>query len=401
MRYRKDIIMEKNLDFDKVINRNNTNCIKYDSAAAHGVPEGLIPLWVADMDFATSSYIQEAVMKQAERGIWGYDEAGPEYFPAVQEWMKAQFDWEVSEEWMVKTPGIVFAIALLVKALTKQGDAVLIQEPVYHPFKKVISSNNRKAVVNSLTLMEDGHYEMDVADFEKQIVDEKVKLFILCSPHNPVGRVWKKEELIAIGDICYKHGVIVVSDEIHADIVFEGKHQVFANIKEEYREITITCTAPSKTFNIAGLHISNLFIENKELREKFQGTLSSCGCSELNAAGLVACEAAYKHGRQWYDAMMKYINENILFMEQYIKEEIPQIKMKRPEGTYLVWLDLRGLNMSATERRNLVVEKAKLWLNDGAIFGDNGEGFERVNVACPRATLQQAMNQLRDAIVKK
>lgn len=392
--------MEKNLDFDKIINRQGTNSIKYDGAASRGLPTDLLPLWVADMDFKTSSYIQDAIREQVEHGIWGYSDASEGYFLALHQWMQEQHGWQVKEEWLVKAPGVVFALAMAVKAFTEKGDAVLIQPPVYHPFKNVIVNNKRRVVNNSLLLDEDGTYRMDVEDFERQIVDEKVKLFFLCNPHNPVGRVWKEEELIAIGDICQKHGVIVVSDEIHADFVFAGEHKVFANTKEAYRQITITCTAPSKTFNLAGLQISNIFIENGDLREKFQNTIKSCGYDEPTSVGIVACEAAYKHGRQWYEAMMSYVEGNITFVEQYLKKQIPQIKMRRPEGTYLVWLDLRELHLSVAERRNLIIEKARLWFNAGEIFGEQGSGFERVNVACPRAILQEALDRLREAIIK-
>jgi len=391
--------MERNLDFDKIIDRRGTNCIKYDGAIASGLPADILPLWVADMDFRTSSYIQDAIKAQAEHGIWGYSDAGEGYFLAIEKWMQEQFGWQVRPEWLVKAPGIVFALAMAVKAFTKHGDTVLIQQPVYHPFRHVIVDNERIVADNSLIIEEDGTYRMDVDDFERQIVANNIKLFFLCNPHNPVGRVWSEAELIAIGDICYKHGVIVVSDEIHADFVFEGEHKIFANLKEEYRQMTITCTAPSKTFNTAGLQISNIFIENEELRGKFEKAIKSCGYGEPTSGGVAACEAAYKDGRQWYEAMKEYVKDNITFVEAYLKEQLPQVKMKRPEGTYLVWLDLRELGLSNEERRELIVKKAQLWLNEGEIFGEQGSGFERINVACPRAILHEALDRLRDAIM--
>ena len=238
---------ERNLDFDKITDRRNTNCLKYDFAVKRGMPEDVLPLWVADMDFQTSSYVQDALIKQVQHGIFGYSDGQESYFEAVKGWLKKHHDWEVQENWLVKTPGIVMALALSVKAYTDPEDAVLIQSPVYYPFSEVISDNGRKIVSSDLFLGEDNRYHIDFADFEKKIVEEQVKLFFLCNPHNPVGRVWTKEELETIGDICCRHHVIVVSDEIHADFAFQGKHQVFANLKKEYEEMTIACTSPSKT----------------------------------------------------------------------------------------------------------------------------------------------------------
>ena len=298
--------MERNLDFDTVVDRKNTNCLKYDFAVERGMPEDVLPLWVADMDFKTSSYVQDALNKQIEHGIFGYSESKDEYFEAVSGWMKRHHDWEVSKDWLVKTPGVVFALAMAVQTFTDPGDKVLIQLPVYYPFSGVIKGNGRVVVSNTLIYGEDRRYHIDFDDFEKKIVDENIKLFFLCSPHNPVGRVWTKEELIQLGDICYRHHVIVVSDEIHADFVFNGKHQVFAGLKKEYEEITITCTAPSKTFNLAGLQVSNVFIANPKLRKAFCKQIDIAGYSQLNVMGLVACEAAYRDGDEWYEAMLKY-----------------------------------------------------------------------------------------------
>lgn len=389
---------EKNLDFDTVIERRHTNSIKYDFAKRRGMPEDILPLWVADMDFRVSSYIQEAIRSQAEHGIFGYSEVQEEYFEAVQSWMKQHHDWTVDSRWMVKTPGVVYALATAVRAFTEEGDAVLIQQPVYYPFRSVILDNERKVVDNTLMEDESGRYRMDVKDFEDKIVKNKVKLFLLCNPHNPVGRVWTKEELEVIGDICLRHRVLVVSDEIHGDFVFQGKHQVFADIKEEYQDISVICTSPSKTFNLAGLQVSNIFIPNPKLKRRFQAQRKASGYSQLNAIGLTACETAYRKGEEWYQAVLEYIRANIAFMKRYLAKRIPKVKMSEPEGTYLVWLDFRAFGLSEKELETLIVKKAGLWLDGGTMFGDAGRGFERINAACPRKTLEQALNRLEQAV---
>lgn len=389
---------EKNLDFDTVIERRHTNSIKYDFAKRRGMPEDILPLWVADMDFRVSSYIQEAIRSQAEHGIFGYSEVQEEYFEAVQSWMKQHHDWTVDIRWMVKTPGVVYALATAVRAFTEEGDAVLIQQPVYYPFRSVILDNERKVVDNTLMEDETGRYRMDVKDFEDKIVKNKVKLFLLCNPHNPVGRVWTKEELEVVGDICLRHRVLVVSDEIHGDFVFQGKHQVFADIKEEYQDISVICTSPSKTFNLAGLQISNIFIPNPKLKRRFQAQRKASGYSQLNAIGLTACETAYRKGEEWYQAVLEYIRANIAFMKRYLAKRIPKVKMSEPEGTYLVWLDFRAFGLSEKELETLIVKKAGLWLDGGTMFGDAGRGFQRINAACPRKTLEQALNRLEQAV---
>ena len=390
---------ERNLDFDKIIERDNTNCLKYDFRVARGMPADILPLWVADMDFQISSYIQDAIEKQVRHGIYGYSEAGNEYFEAVSSWLRQQHGWEVEQQWLVKTPGVVFALAMAVKAFTNVGDGVLIQKPVYYPFSGVILDNKRKVVDNTLVLGEDGRYHIDFEDFEEKVVNENVKLFFLCNPHNPVGRVWEREELERLGDICYRHHVIVVSDEIHSDFMWKGKHQVFADLKEEYRDISITCTAPSKTFNIAGLQVSNIFIPNTRLRHQLKRQLDASGYSQLNAVGIVACDAAYRYGREWYNGVCSYIKENIEYVGRYLEENIPGAKLLRPEGTYLLWLDFRELHLSDAALEDLIIKKAGLWLDSGAIFGDAGKGFQRINAACPRKILEKALHKLEEAVL--
>ena len=390
--------MERNLDFDVVVDRKNTNCLKYDFAVQRGMPADVLPLWVADMDFQTSSYIQDAIDKQVQHGVFGYTESDGAYFEALKSWMQQRHNWTIQESWLVKTPGVVFALAMAVKAFTKQGESILIQRPVYYPFGEVIQNNGRNVIDSTLQCDESGKYTMNLKDFEEKIINENVKMFFLCNPHNPVGRVWTKEELIGIGDICYRHKVMIVSDEIHADFAFARQHEVFVNLKPEYANITITCTAPSKTFNIAGLQISNILIANTELKQKFQSEMLAAGYNQVNAVGMKACQAAYQHGEEWYQTMTAYVKENIAYLKEYLQNNIPQIKMREPEGTYLVWIDCRGLQLSKEALEELIVHKAKLWLDSGDMFGSAGEGFQRINVACPRVTLAKALSQLKAAL---
>lgn len=389
---------ERNLNFDIVTERRNTRCLKYDFAKVRGMPEDVLPLWVADMDFKTSSYIEDALVDCARHGIFGYSEVQTPYFEIVRDWMKRHHGWDVQEKWLVKTPGVVFALAMAVKAYTEPGDAVLLQLPVYYPFSEVIEDNGRRVVSSDLYLGEDNRYYIDFEDFERKIIEEKIKLFFLCSPHNPVGRVWTEEELVRLGDICVRHGVTVVSDEIHHDFIFQGRHLVFANLKQEYRDISVTCTSPSKTFNLAGMMLSNIFIPNPVLRRRFRKELDAAGISQLGITGLVACEAAYSKGEQWYEAMLSYIKDNIEFTRQYVEEFLNGVSMTQHEATYLVWLDFRGTGLGAEALEDLIIHKAGLWLDSGKIFGSSGVGFQRINVACPRSTLRRALESIRKAL---
>ena len=389
---------ERNLNFDEPVDRRNTDCLKYDFAKRKGMPEDVLPLWVADMDFKTSSYIEDALVERAKEAIFGYSEVQTPYFHAVANWMKIHHNWEVKRTWLVKTPGVVFALAMAVKVFTDPGDSVIIQSPVYYPFSEVITDNGRNIVSSDLYLGVDDRYHMDYADFEKKIIENDVKLFLLCNPHNPVGRVWTKGELEKVGDICLKHNVLVVSDEIHADFVFKGQHQVFTAIKKEYEDITLTCTAPSKTFNLAGLSLSNIFIPNRELKRQFKAELKAAGTGLMGVMGLVACQTAYEKGEEWYHAMKSYVQANIEFTKKYVEENLPGVKMIDHEGTYLVWLDFRETGLGVDELEDLIIHKAKLWLDSGKIFGKNGEGFQRINVACPRSTVKEALDRMKEAM---
>ena len=393
------ILEEKNLNFDEIVERRNTDCLKYDFAVRRGKPADVLPLWVADMDFPTSSLVIDALVQRAGHGIFGYTESGDSYFEAVADWMYRMHGWQVERNWLIKTPGVVFALAMAVKAYTEAGDAVLIQQPVYYPFTEVIKDNGRRVVSSDLVRGEDGKYHIDFEDFEKKILSENIRLFLLCSPHNPVSRVWSREELLKIGGICLKYGVIVVSDEIHEDFVFgDRRHYVFANLRKEFEAITVTCTSPAKTFNLAGLQISNIFIPDTILRRKFRRQIAAAGYSQLNTMGITACEAAYRYGETWYKAMMSYIQGNIDFLREYLTQYLPEIRMTDPEGTYLIWLDFHGLKLPQAELENLIVHKAGLWLDSGEIFGSAGEGYQRINVACPRKILEEALSRIQRAM---
>lgn len=388
------------VDFDTVPNRRGTNCFKYDFAREMGMPEDVLPLWVADMDFPTAPAVLERLHALAEHGIFGYTGVKDAYFSAVHNWYAQRFGWETQRSWLVTTPGVVFAIAIAIRAFTQTGDAILIQQPVYYPFANKVTENDRQLVVNPL-ILKNGRYEMDFADMERKIADNHVKMLLLCSPHNPVGRVWTKEELLRVGEICQKHGVLVVSDEIHADFTYTGHtHRVFASVKSEFADFTITCTAPSKTFNLAGLQNSNIFIPNRQLRHAYKKELSACGCGGTNCMGMAACQAAYEAGADWLEQLKQYLAGNLAYVRQFLREKLPDIALIEPEGTYLVWLDLRKLGLTEQQQRQLIVQDAKLWLDTGTLFGQGGEGFERINIACPRATIEQAMQRLERAVHK-
>ena len=397
---------ERNLNFDKVIERRHTDSLKFDFAKRRGMPEDVLPLWVADMDFKTSSYVEDAVIERTKHAIFGYTETGADiendsYFHAVAGWMKRHHDWEVRPEWLIKTPGVVFALAMAVKAFTKEGDPVLIQQPVYYPFSEVIRDNDRVIVSSDLYLGDDNRYHIDFEDFEKKIVENHIKLFLLCNPQNPSGRVFTKEELTKLGDICLKHEVLVVSDEIHNDFAFFGEHTVFANIKKEFEENCIICTSVSKTFNLASMLISNIFIPNQKIRRAFRKQVDAAGMSQLSALGLVATKIAYEKGDEWYEKVVSYIKENIAFVKSYVKENLPGVKVIDGEGTYLMWLDFRGTGLSCEEIDRRIIYDARLWLDSGKIFGKTGDGFQRINVATPRSILEECLVRIRDHVVMK
>lgn len=385
-------------DFDKVINRKNTNCAKFDMAVQMGYPEDVLPLWVADMDFAAPPCVQEALHKAVDHGIFGYSFLGEEYYTALENWFKERFSWQLDRSWISVTPGVVFALSAAIRAATQPGDGVMVQSPVYPPFYRVVEQNGRK-LVDSPLVYENGRFVMDFTAIESRIRQHDVKMLILCSPHNPVCRVWTKEELAQLGSICKRYGITVVSDEIHCDFAFpEHPHTPFPVACPELAEQCVVCTAPSKSFNLAGLQMSNIFIPGQALREKFKEQLEIVCYTEPNQLSTIACTAAYAQGGPWLDACKAYMRENLNYVRSFLKENIPAIRLVEPEGTYFAWLDCSGLGMTDEELDKIIIHKAKLWLDTGSFFGSNAAGFQRVVLACPRATLEEAMRRLADAI---
>ena len=389
-------------NFDEIIDRKNTNALKWEPSVLKDMfkSEDVLPLWVADMDFKCPKPVVDALVKRAEHGIYGYSEGNENYYNAIVNWYRNRHGWEIEKDWIVFTPGIVPAVNYIIQAFCKTGDKVIIQNPVYYPFARSITNNGASIVLNPLKL-EDEKYVMDYEDLEEKVKDSRVKIFILCSPHNPVGRVWTKEELQRVGDICLKNNVIVLSDEIHSDLIMKGnKHTAFGSISEEFRDNVILCSAPSKTFNIAGLQVSNIIIPNQKLRNEYKIILENNAIMHPNSFGIVALEAAYDKGQEWLEQALEYIEGNMDFIDQFVKEKLPKIKFRKPEGTYLAWLDFKGLGMDKKQLENWMQNEAKLALDEGYIFGCGGEGYERINAACPRSILKEAMERIENAYIK-
>ena len=388
-------------DFDTPIDRTHTWSIKHDFKKENGKADDILPLWVADMDFRSPDSVVEALKKAVDHGIFGYSRADESYFDAVAAWYQKRHHLTLQPEWMTCTPGIVFALSIAVRAFTQEGDAVLIQPPVYHPSSRAILRNKRTLVENPLVL-KDGHYEMDLEELEQKVLDEHVKLMILCNPHNPVGRVWTREELTALADICLRHHVYVISDEIHGDFVWQGHEQTpYASISEEACLHSMMCTAPSKTFNLAGMATSNLFIPDPEMRRKFRSELLDVGQENMNRLGLFACRAAYEGGGEWLDQLIGYLAGNLALVRDFCKNRVPQIQLVEPEGTYLAWLDCRELGMTDDELMAFFSNEAKVWLDPGTHSGEQGSGFMRFNLGSSRSVIAQALDQIEAAWKKR
>jgi cysteine-S-conjugate beta-lyase len=367
----------------------------------YGMPGDILPLWVADMDFKAPVGVIKALSERVAHGIFGYTLPTNSYYDAVINWMDHRHQWKIEKEWIIIVPGIVPAIHFAVQTYTKEGDGVLVQRPVYNPFTDAVVKNGRK-LINSPLVLKGDRYEIDFEDFEKKIVDNGVKLFVLCSPHNPVGRVWTREELQGMGDICLKHNVLVVADEIHHDLIFKDKkHIPFASLGLKYSNICITCTSPSKTFNLAGLQISNIIIENKEILIRLNSYLESIALTMSNIFGMIGAEAAYNTGKEWLGELIDYIEANKKLIQKFMTEKFPSIKVIDSEATYLLWIDFRGLGMGKEELDKFLAEDAKMWLTGGYIYGDEGCGFERINLACPRSTIEKGLKQLEDALINR
>jgi cystathionine beta-lyase len=397
-------------DFDREIDRRGTSAVKWEFIQAgedlvqwertdRFYGEGrTLPLWVADMDFRCPEPVVQALVQRAQHGIYGYTAQTASYHEAVVGWMYRRHGWRISPEWICTTPGVVPALNMMVRTFVSPGEAVLIQPPVYYPFFSAIKANGARLVTNPLAL-ENGRYTMDFADLETKIQDPAVRMLILCSPHNPVGRVWSREELTRLGEICLEREILVIADEIHGDLIHRGyDFTSFGRLDEPLARRAIICTAPSKTFNLAGLHTSNILIPDEELRSRFEKTLHGNGLFGIGTFGVVALEAAYNHGEEWLEQVIDYIGDNLQFLQDYIHANVPRLTVIRPEGTYLVWLDCRGLGLDKWELKRLMLDQARVYLDEGFIFGPEGEGFERINIACPRSVLAEALARIKDTV---
>lgn len=389
--------------FDEVIDRLNTNSAKWDPEVLEemfGAPD-VLPFWVADMDFKVAQPIIDAVMKRVEHGIYGYSTRTDSYFQAIIDWTKRRHNWEIKKEWLEYAPGVVPAINYLIQALCMPGDKIIIQNPVYYPFRMSIENNGCHVVDNTLKF-NGQYYEMDFEDLERKAKDPKVKLLILCSPHNPVSRVWTEEELRKVGDICLENDVIVIADEIHNDLVFSGyEHIMFGSIKEEFAMNSITCTAPSKTFNLAGMETSNIIIPNPAYMEKYRRILEKNAVGGQNPLSIVALEAAYNESEDWLEQLLDYLEGNIEFIHEYLDKYLPKAKLIEPQATYLGWLDFREYEEDGEKLQKLVYSKGKVALDGGTWFGKGGDGFIRLNFACPRSLLKQGLDRIRMAIEER
>ena len=387
----------RHYDFDEIIERRGTDSVKYDQISEYYEQADLKPFWVADMDFRTPDFIVAALKKRLEHEVFGYTAPSETYFQTIQRWIDYKHDWSIDKEWLTFVPGIVKGIAYVLQCFTAPGDKVIIQPPVYHPFRLVPENLKREVVYNPLKLV-DGHYEMDFEQLE-QVIDEHCKVLILSNPHNPGGVVWSKNTLRTLANICNKHRVLVISDEIHAEMVYTSfKHYPFASVSEEAKACSITFMAPSKTFNIAGIISSYAIVPDAKLRETFYGFMSAGEFNCGNIFAYVATEAAYTYGAEWLQQMRNYVWENICFVDNYCKNHLPQIKAYKPQASFLVWLDCRELKLPQAELVELFEKRAGLALNDGAMFGPGGEGYMRLNVGCPRALLSEAMDRLAKAL---
>ena len=392
--------MERTLNmkynFDEYVERRNTKSVKWDGMEEVFGTEDALPMWVADMDFLSPPEVVNALIERAKHGVYGYTLKDEGFYDSFIKWVKKRHSWGIERKWIVVTPGVVSAISLAILAFTKPSDEIILQPPVYYPFFRVVSGLGRKIVYNPLKF-ENGRYTMDFDDLERKI-NGKTKMLILCSPQNPTGRVWTEEELSKLGNICKRNDILIASDEIHADIVYkEYKHTPIASLSD-FANNTITFMAPSKTFNIAGLNTAMTIIPNEELLKSFSMMLENMGLGIGNVFGITASQAAYENGEEWLEALLDYLKENLEFLKSFVAERMPQVKVVEPEGTYLVWLDFRSLNMSDEELRTFMLEKAKVALDDGYIFGPGGSGFQRINIATPRIILKQGLERIEKSI---
>jgi cysteine-S-conjugate beta-lyase len=384
-------------DFDSVIERRGMGSFKWDFTEKYFPYKDILPMWVADMDFRSPQPVIEALRKKVDHGIFGYGGVPASYCESVAGWMKRRHKWDIQDDWIVQTPGVVPAIHMAVTAFSDPGDQVIVQTPVYYPFFYAIKCSNREMVENPLILGNDG-YRMDFADLEKKIT-AKTKMVVLCSPHNPISRVWERHCLQRLGELCLEHNILVVSDEIHEDLVYSGyRHIPFASISDRIAANSIVCTAASKTFNLPGLHTSNIVISNQDLRKRFRESVRGSGFGSPNIFGIAATEAAYKYGDEWLDQLIPYLEGSISFLRNYISARIPGLKVAQPQGTYLLWLDFRECGIDPAKLANFVREDAKVALEPGFLFGCKENGFERMNIACPRSLLTEGLSRIERAV---
>ena len=383
-------------NFDEIVPRRGSHSYKWDSAEDADV----LPMWIADMDFRTAPPVIAALAKRVQHGIFGYTKVPPAYFDAVTGWFERRHNFSFSKEWILFTTGVVPALSAVIKALTCPGDKVLVQWPVYNCFFSSIRNNGCEIVSNDL-IFNDGVYSIDFDDLEEKTSDPKVKLLLLCNPHNPAGRVWTREELTKIGEVCFRNNVIVVSDEIHCDLTYPGHTFVpFASISEEFLHKSVTCSAPSKTFNIAGLQVANILAADEDIRKKIDKALNINEVCEINAFAVEALIAAYNEGEEWLDELRQYLYENYLYLKNFFAQHLPQFPVLPLEATYLVWVDCSSLGLSSAKIAEMLLEKEKLWINEGTIYGTAGEGFIRLNIACPRALLTQGLTLISEGLKK-
>lgn len=387
----------KQYNFDEIIDRRGTDCIKFDAIGERFGNENLIPLWVADMDFRTPDFIVNALKKRCEHEIFGYTYGSEGYFNSIVQWVHYKHNWKIRREWLSYIPGIVKGIGFVLQCFTRPGDKVIIQPPVYHPFRIVPQSMHREVVYNPLKLTDNG-YEMDFDHLESAI-DPKCKVLILCNPHNPGGIVWPKDTLIRLAEICKRHNLLVISDEIHAEMAYPPfTHHPFATVSDEAAACSITFMAPSKTFNIAGIVTSYSIVPDDRLRKEFYEFLEAGEWGDGTIFAYTATEAAYTYGAEWLQQMRMYIMENVRFVDDFLKARIPEIKVYPPQASFLIWLDCRNLKLNQEELVRLFQDKAGLLLNDGSMFGPGGEGYMRLNIGCPRSVLESALNSLKKAV---
>ncbi len=387
-------------NFDQIIERAGTDCLKWDGREAVFGRQEILPLWVADMDFAAPPAVVAALQKRASHPVYGYPLRTPAVDQAISGWLKKRHGWTVEADWLLLTNGVVPALNLAVLAFTEPGDSVIIQPPVYRPFFKAVENNKRELLLNGLK-EENGRYTIDFEQLAR-MVDDRTKMLIFCSPHNPVGRVWTREELTKLGQFCLEHRILLVSDEIHSDLVYKGyTHIPLASLTPELAKNTITCIAPSKTFNVPGLATAVTIIPDQERRERFRRIMEATGVGAGNLFGLCALQAAYDEGEEWLEALLDYLRGNLETVMEFVAERLPGIKVIKPEGTFLVWLDFRGLGLTPEQLSAFLINEAKVGLNDGRGFGPGGDGFQRMNIACPRAVLKEALIRIEQAVSRR